>query len=127
MTAIKLDGVATASAIKDELKARIAALAEKGVKPGLATLLVGTDPGSLSYIGGKHRDSIEVGLESIRVDLPEAASEDDVRSAIADLHADHRVTGYIVQLPLPGGIDEHAMLELIDPSKDAGGLHPVNL
>jgi methylenetetrahydrofolate dehydrogenase (NADP+)/methenyltetrahydrofolate cyclohydrolase len=127
MTAIRLDGVATATAIKEELTVRVAALKERGITPGLGTLLVGTDPGSLSYIGGKHRDSIEVGLESIRVDLPETASEADVRSAIADLNADPRVTGYIVQLPLPGGIDEHAMLELIDPSKDADGLHPVNL
>src|ERR1700709_2577586 len=127
MTAIKLDGVATASAIKDELKARIAALAEKGVKPGLAPLLVGDAPGSLSYVGGKHRDSIEVGIESVRVDLPGSATEADVRAAIADLNGDPRVTGFIVQLPLPGGIDEHAMLELVDPAKDADGLHPTNL
>jgi len=127
MTAVKLDGVATASAIKDELKERILALKAKGVTPGLATLLVGDDPGSLSYVGGKHRDSIEVGMESIRVDLPGTATEADVRAAIADLNADPRVTGYIVQLPLPGAIDEHAMLELIDPAKDADGLHPTNL
>ncbi|HEY2643612.1 MAG TPA: bifunctional methylenetetrahydrofolate dehydrogenase/methenyltetrahydrofolate cyclohydrolase [Galbitalea sp.] len=127
MTAIKLDGIAAASAIKDELRGRIAALAEKGVKPGLATLLVGDDPGSLSYVGGKHRDSLEVGIESVRVDLPGTATEADVRAAIQDLNADERVTGFIVQLPLPGGIDEHAMLELIDPAKDADGLHPTNL
>lgn len=127
MTAIKLDGIAVASAIKDELRGRIAALAETGIKPGLATLLVGDDPGSLSYVGGKHRDSIEVGIESVRVDLPGTATEADVRAAIRDLNADERVTGFIVQLPLPSGIDEHAMLELVDPSKDADGLHPTNL
>jgi methylenetetrahydrofolate dehydrogenase (NADP+)/methenyltetrahydrofolate cyclohydrolase len=127
MTAIRLDGVATASAIKDELKVRIGALAAKGIRPGLATLLVGDDPGSLSYVGGKHRDSLEVGIESVRVDLPGSATEADVRAAIADLNADERVTGFIVQLPLPAGIDEHAMLELVDPAKDADGLHPVNL
>jgi methylenetetrahydrofolate dehydrogenase (NADP+)/methenyltetrahydrofolate cyclohydrolase len=127
MVAIRLDGVATASAIKDELKVRVAALTEKGIKPGLATLLVGDDPGSLSYVGGKHRDSLEVGIESVRVDLPGTANEADVRAAIADLNSDPRVTGFIVQLPLPGEMDEHAMLELIDPAKDADGLHPVNL
>ena len=127
MTAIRLDGVATATAIKTELTGRIAALKARGITPGLATLMAGEDPGSLSYVGGKHRDSLEVGMESIRIDLPETASEADVRSAIADLNADPRVTGFIVQLPLPGGIDEHAMLELVDPAKDADGLHPTNL
>src|SRR3978361_165316 len=127
MVAVRLDGVATASAIKDELKGRIAALAEKGIKPGLATLLVGDDPGSLSYVGGKHRDSLEVGIESVRVDLPGSATEADVRAAIADLNADERVTGFIVQLPLPNGIDEPAMLELIDPAKHADGPPPMNL
>jgi methylenetetrahydrofolate dehydrogenase (NADP+) / methenyltetrahydrofolate cyclohydrolase len=127
VTAIKLDGVATATVIKDELRERILALKARGIAPGLATLLVGDDPGSLSYIGGKHRDSLEVGIESVRIDLPTTASEADVRAAIADLNADPRVTGFIVQLPLPDGIDEHAMLELIDPAKDADGLHPTNL
>jgi methylenetetrahydrofolate dehydrogenase (NADP+)/methenyltetrahydrofolate cyclohydrolase len=127
VTAVKLDGVATATAIKDELRVRIAALKAKGVTPGLATLMVGEDPGSLSYVGGKHRDSLEVGIESVRVDLPATATEADVRAAIADLNADPRVTGFIVQLPLPSGIDEHAMLELVDPAKDADGLHPTNL
>ena len=127
MTAVVLDGVATASAIKEELRGRIAALREHGIVPGLGTLLVGEDPGSLSYVGGKHRDSAEVGIESIRVDLPATASEAEVRSAIAGLNNDPSVTGYIVQLPLPAGIDETAMLELIDPSKDADGLHPMNL
>lgn len=127
MTARILDGIATASAIKGELAGRIAALRERGIVPGLGTLLVGEDPGSLSYVGGKHRDSAEVGIESIRVDLPATASESEVRAAIAALNADPAVTGYIVQLPLPAGIDENAMLELIDPAKDADGLHPTNL
>jgi methylenetetrahydrofolate dehydrogenase (NADP+) / methenyltetrahydrofolate cyclohydrolase len=127
VTAVRLDGVATATAIKDELRVRIAALKAKGVTPGLATLMVGEDPGSMSYVGGKHRDSLEVGIESVRVDLPATATEADVRAAIADLNADPRVTGFIVQLPLPSGIDEHAMLELVDPAKDADGLHPTNL
>jgi methylenetetrahydrofolate dehydrogenase (NADP+)/methenyltetrahydrofolate cyclohydrolase len=127
MTATKLDGIATASAIKNELKARIAALKARGIIPGLATLMVGEDPGSLSYVAGKHRDCAEVGMNSIRVDLPATASEADVRAAIAQLNADERVTGFILQLPLPAGIDENAMLELVDPSKDADGLHPTNL
>ncbi len=127
MTAVRLDGVAAASAIKEELKVRIAALRERDIVPGLGTLLVGEDPGSVAYVGGKHRDSAEVGIESIRVDLPASASEAEVRSAIAGLNSDPRVTGYIVQLPLPVGIDENTMLELIDPAKDADGLHPINL
>ncbi|MGN6503509.1 MAG: bifunctional methylenetetrahydrofolate dehydrogenase/methenyltetrahydrofolate cyclohydrolase [Pseudolysinimonas sp.] len=127
MVARVLDGVATASAIKEELKVRIAALRERDIVPGLGTLLVGEDPGSLSYVGGKHRDSAEVGIESIRVDLPATASEAEVRQAIAGLNADPAVTGYIVQLPLPAAIDETARLELIDPAKDADGLHPMNL
>lgn len=127
MTAQILDGIATASAIKEELKVRVAALRERDIVPGLGTLLVGEDPGSLAYVGGKHRDSAEVGIESIRVDLPATASEAEVRSAIAGFNSDPRVTGYIVQLPLPTGIDENAMLELIDPAKDADGLHPTNL
>ncbi|MFF2372706.1 bifunctional methylenetetrahydrofolate dehydrogenase/methenyltetrahydrofolate cyclohydrolase [Agromyces sp. NPDC058110] len=127
MTAITLDGVATATAVKSELASRIAALRAKGVVPGLGTLLVGDDPGSRSYVAGKHRDCAEVGIESIRVDLPATATPADVRAAIADLNAASEVTGYIVQLPLPAGHDENAMLELIDPDKDADGLHPTNL
>jgi methylenetetrahydrofolate dehydrogenase (NADP+)/methenyltetrahydrofolate cyclohydrolase len=127
MTARVLDGVATATAIKGELAGRIAALRERGVVPGLGTLLVGEDPGSISYVSGKHRDSAEVGIESIRVDLPATASEAEIRSAIAGLNADPAVTGYLVQLPLPDGIDQNSMLELIDPDKDADGLHPTNL
>ncbi|HOB57842.1 MAG TPA: bifunctional methylenetetrahydrofolate dehydrogenase/methenyltetrahydrofolate cyclohydrolase, partial [Rhodoglobus sp.] len=127
MTAVVLDGVTTATAVKNELAARIAALKASGVVPGLGTLLVGEDPGSLSYVAGKHRDCAEVGIESIRVDLPAAASEDDIMAAIIALNTNPAVTGYIIQLPLPAGIDENAMLELMDPDKDADGLHPTNL
>ena len=127
MTATTLDGVATASAVKSELTSRIAELRAHGVVPGLGTLLVGDDPASRSYVAGKHRDCAEVGIESIRVDLPRSASTADVRAAIRDLNSAREVTGYIVQLPLPAGHDENAMLELIDPDKDADGLHPTNL
>ena len=127
MTAIRLDGVATAATVKGELTARVAALTARGIVPGLGTLLVGEDPGSISYVAGKHRDCAQVGIESIRVDLPATASDADVRAAIADLNADERVTGYIIQLPLPAGLDQNAMLELMDPDKDADGLHPMNL
>jgi methylenetetrahydrofolate dehydrogenase (NADP+) / methenyltetrahydrofolate cyclohydrolase len=127
MTAIRLDGVATASAIKGELAERISALKARGITPGLGTLLVGADPGSLSYVGGKHRDSAEVGIESIRVDLPETATEAQVHEAIARLNADPAVTGYLVQLPLPKGMDEHAAISAVSPAKDVDGLHPANL
>lgn len=127
MTAIKLDGVATAASIKDELKTRVAALKERGVTPGLATLLVGADPASVSYVTGKHRDSAEIGVESIRVELPATASMADVEKAIDELNNAREVTGFIVQLPLPKGLDEHRALELMDPAKDADGLHPFNL
>jgi len=127
VVALTLDGIATASAIKGELASRIAALRAKGITPGLGTLLVGDDPGSRSYVAGKHRDCAEVGIESIRIDLPVTATNADVRAAIEKLNADPAVTGYIVQLPLPKGLDEHAALELIDPLKDADGLHPMNL
>jgi len=127
MTAITLDGVATASAVKAELAERISALRSHGIVPGLGTLLVGDDPGSRSYVAGKHRDCAEVGIESIRIDLPASATSADVRAAIADLNASREVTGYIIQLPLPVGHNDNAMLELIDPAKDADGLHPTNL
>lgn len=127
MTAVRMDGVATATAVKNELVDRIEALKARGIHPGLGTLLVGSDPGSLSYVAGKHRDSIELGIESIRVDLPAEASEDEVRSAIRHLNQNPAVTGYIIQLPLPADIDENAMLELMDPAKDVDGLHPTNL
>ena len=122
-----MDGVATATAVKAELVERIAALKARGITPGLGTLLVGEDPGSISYVAGKHRDCAELGIESIRVDLPATATADDIRRAIRELNQSPSVTGYIVQLPLPGGIDENAMLELMDPEKDADGLHPTNL
>ncbi|NRD10065.1 bifunctional methylenetetrahydrofolate dehydrogenase/methenyltetrahydrofolate cyclohydrolase [Rathayibacter agropyri] len=127
MTAQVLDGVATAAAVKAEIAERVAALRERGVVPGLGTLLVGDDPASRSYVAGKHRDCAEVGIESIRVDLPATASADDIRTAILGLNQSESVTGYIIQLPLPTGIDENAMLELMDPDKDADGLHPTNL
>ena len=127
MTAIKLDGLATAKAIKAELADRVIHLKQKGITPGLGTLLVGDDPGSHSYVAGKHRDCAQVGVNSIRVDLPETASAADVRAAIRELNEAREVTGYIVQLPLPFGLDTNEMLELMDPNKDADGLHPINL
>ena len=127
MTAIRLDGVATAAAIKSELTERVSALRERGIIPGLGTLLVGDDAGSQSYVGLKHRYSLEIGVESIRVDLPANASEAEVHGAIARLNADPQVTGYLVQLPLPKGMDEHAALVAVDPAKDVDGLHPQNL
>ncbi|TDX80691.1 methylenetetrahydrofolate dehydrogenase (NADP+)/methenyltetrahydrofolate cyclohydrolase [Rathayibacter sp. PhB151] len=127
MTAQVLDGVATAATVKAEIAERVAVLREKGVVPGLGTLLVGDDPASRSYVAGKHRDCAEVGIESIRVDLPATASAEDIRAAIRQLNESDSVTGYIIQLPLPKGIDENAMLELMDPEKDADGLHPTNL
>ena len=127
MTALILDGLATAKAIKTELAAEVVGLKTRGINVGLGTILVGDDPGSLSYVSGKHRDCAEVGIESIRIDLPATASRADVQAAIKDLNQAKEVTGFIVQLPLPGGIDANEMLELIDPDKDADGLHPVNL
>jgi len=127
LTAIKLDGLATAKAIKVELADRVIHLKQKGITPGLGTLLIGDDPGSHSYVAGKHRDCAQVGVNSIRVDLPATASAADVRAAIRELNEAREVTGYIVQLPLPLGLDTNEMLELIDPNKDADGLHPINL
>jgi methylenetetrahydrofolate dehydrogenase (NADP+)/methenyltetrahydrofolate cyclohydrolase len=127
MTAQILDGKALAASIKQELAVRTAALKAKGVTPGLGTVLVGDDPGSHSYVGGKHRDCQEVGINSIRVDLPADASQADVLAAIRDLNNAKECTGYIVQLPLPRGIDTQVILEAIDPAKDADGLHPMNL
>jgi methylenetetrahydrofolate dehydrogenase (NADP+)/methenyltetrahydrofolate cyclohydrolase len=127
VTAIRLDGLATAKAIKAELAERVIGLKQRGITPGLGTLLVGDDPGSHSYVAGKHRDCAEVGIDSIRIDLPNSASAADVRAAIRELNDSKECTGYIVQLPLPFGIDTNEMLELIDPAKDADGLHPTNL
>ena len=122
-----LDGKATAGAIKAELQARVAAVRERGVIPGLGTILVGEDPGSVTYVAGKHQDCAEVGIESIRVDLPATASQDEVMAAVQRLNQDPACTGYIVQLPLPRGMDTNRILEAIDPDKDADGLHPMNL
>lgn len=127
MTARVLDGTATAAAIKAELTVRVAALADKGVRPGLGTLLVGDDPGSRWYVNGKHKDCAEVGIASIREDLPATATQEDIEAAVARLNADPECTGFIVQLPLPQGIDTNRVLELVDPDKDADGLHPTNL
>jgi methylenetetrahydrofolate dehydrogenase (NADP+)/methenyltetrahydrofolate cyclohydrolase len=127
MTARLLDGTATAGAIKSELKVRVDALRAKGVTPGLATVLVGNDPGSEWYVGGKHKDCAEVGIASIRRELPNSATQVEVEAVIDELNANPAVTGYIVQLPLPGRIDTDAILERIDPNKDADGLHPMNL
>ena len=122
-----LDGTACAAQIKNELRARVEVLRAHGVVPGLGTILVGEDPGSVAYVAGKHRDCAEVGLESIRVDLPAHASEDQILEAVAALNADPACTGFIVQLPLPRGVDTNRVLEAVDPDKDADGLHPTNL
>jgi len=122
-----LDGTATASTIKAELTTRVAALAERGILPGLATVLVGDDPGSRWYVGGKHKDCAEVGIASIRRDLPETTTQAELEFVIDELNADPAVTGFIVQLPLPKHIDTDAILERVHPSKDADGLHPTNL
>ena len=127
MSAQILDGKTVAATIKAELTTRVTALKARGITPGLGTVLVGDDPGSHSYVGGKHRDCQEVGINSIRIDLPNNATEKDVLAAIADLNNSKECTGYIVQLPLPKGINTQKVLEAIDPSKDADGLHPMNL
>jgi methylenetetrahydrofolate dehydrogenase (NADP+) / methenyltetrahydrofolate cyclohydrolase len=127
MTARILDGKALAETIKAELKDRVSALAGHGVVPGLGTVLVGDDPGSRSYVRGKHRDCAQVGIASIQVELPASTSQEQLASVIAGLNADPACTGYIVQLPLPGNLDDNAALALVDPDKDADGLHPVNL
>ena len=127
MTAQLLDGRAVLATIKAELAIRVRALAARGRRPGLATVLVGDDPGSHSYVKMKHRDCAEIGITSIRVDLPANAPAELVAEAIAGLNADDDCTGYIVQLPLPKHLDENRMLGLIDPDKDADGLHPTNL
>jgi len=127
MTAQTLDGKATAARIKAELTERVATLGARGVRPGLGTLLVGDDPGSQWYVAGKHRDCAEVGIASIREDLPATATQEEIEAAVRRLNEDPACTGFIVQLPLPRGIDTNRVLELIDPDKDADGLHPTNL
>ncbi|AZQ38505.1 bifunctional methylenetetrahydrofolate dehydrogenase/methenyltetrahydrofolate cyclohydrolase [Streptomyces cyaneochromogenes] len=126
-TATLLDGKAAAAETKRELAERVEVLKSRGIAPGLGTILVGDDPASRSYVGGKHRDCAQVGIASIRVELPGTATQADVEAAVLKLNADPACTGFIVQLPLPAHIDMHAVLELIDPAKDADGLHPVNL
>ena len=127
MSAQILDGKALAASIKKDLALRTSALKSGGDTPGLGTVLVGDDPGSHSYVGGKHRDCQEVGINSIRIDLPATATQADVLAAIKDLNAAKECTGYIVQLPLPKSINTQVILEAIDPDKDADGLHPLNL
>jgi len=127
MGATILDGRAAAKAIREELTGRVAKLAEAGRTPGLGTILVGDDPGSHSYVAGKHRDCAQVGIVSIRRDLPATASQQQVEDAVVELNADPACTGYIVQLPLPAGLDAQRVLGMIDPDKDADGLQPVNL
>jgi methylenetetrahydrofolate dehydrogenase (NADP+)/methenyltetrahydrofolate cyclohydrolase len=127
VTARVLDGKAAAAAIKAELAVRVAALRERGIVPGLGTLLVGDDPGSRWYVNAKHKDCAEIGIESIRRELPATASQAEIEAAVDELNADGACTLYIVQLPLPKGIDENAVIGRIDPIKDADGLHPTNL
>jgi len=127
MTAVILDGKATATAVKADLRARVDVLRKRGITPGLGTVLVGDDPGSHAYVGGKHRDCAEVGIASIRVDLPADTTQEQLESEIRRLNEDPAVTGYIVQLPLPKHLDANRVLGLMDPAKDADGLHPTNL
>ncbi|CAN5336144.1 bifunctional methylenetetrahydrofolate dehydrogenase/methenyltetrahydrofolate cyclohydrolase [soil metagenome] len=127
VSATILDGRATAAAIKDELTERVGVLATLGVRPGLGTVLVGDDPGSRSYVAGKHADCAQVGIASLRHQLPETASQAEVDDVVAGLNADPACTGYIVQLPLPAHLDANRVLGLMDPDKDADGLHPTNL
>ena len=127
MSAVILDGKATAQTIKNNLAQRVVALKAKGINPGLGTILVGDDAGSHAYVNGKHKDCSEIGISSIRIDLPKTATQADVMSAITKLNNDPNCTGFIVQLPLPKGLDGNQALIAIDPSKDADGLHPINL
>jgi methylenetetrahydrofolate dehydrogenase (NADP+)/methenyltetrahydrofolate cyclohydrolase len=127
MTASILDGKATAAQVRADLKERVAALAARGVTPGLGTVLVGDDPGSHAYVAGKHRDCAQVGIASIRRELPATATQAQVEETVLELNADPGCTGYIVQLPLPAGLDSGRVLSLMDPEKDADGLHPTNL
>ncbi|MDF9815142.1 bifunctional methylenetetrahydrofolate dehydrogenase/methenyltetrahydrofolate cyclohydrolase [Streptomyces sp. SPB162] len=127
MTAQILDGKATAAAIKSDLTSRVASLKARGIVPGLGTLLVGEDPGSKWYVAGKHRDCAQVGIGSIQRELPDTATQEEIEAVVRELNANPECTGYIVQLPLPKGIDTNRVLELMDPDKDADGLHPMSL
>ncbi|KQU52404.1 bifunctional 5,10-methylene-tetrahydrofolate dehydrogenase/5,10-methylene-tetrahydrofolate cyclohydrolase [Rhodococcus sp. Leaf278] len=126
-TALKIDGTAVSAIVKDDLRHRVDLLLQQGIRPGLGTILVGDDPGSRSYVAAKHRDCAEVGLHSIQVRLPATASQHEIEDAVRALNDDPECTGFIVQLPLPPHIDTHRVIELIDPRKDADGLHPTNL
>lgn len=125
--ATKIDGKMISARIKEDLARRVAALKQRGIKPGLGTILVGSDPGSVKYVAGKHADCAEIGVTSIKRELPADATFDQIAAAVNELNADPACTGYIVQLPLPKGIDENAVIDLIDPKKDADGMHPYNL
>src|SRR5260370_14292094 len=127
MTARILEGKATAAAIREDLTRRVAELARRGITPGLGTVLAGADPGSRSYVNGKHRDSVQVGIASIRRELPATATQAEVEEVVDELNADPACTGYIVQLPLPAGLDAQRVLQRMDPAKGADGLHPLNL
>ncbi|WP_340558671.1 bifunctional methylenetetrahydrofolate dehydrogenase/methenyltetrahydrofolate cyclohydrolase [Streptomyces sp. GSL17-111] len=127
MSAQILDGKATAATIKSEIATRVEALAARGVRPGLGTVLVGDDPASHKYVAGKHRDCAQVGIASIQRQLPATATQEEIEAVVRELNEDPECTGYIVQLPLPRGIDTNRVLELMDPDKDADGLHPANL
>ena len=127
MSAVILDGKATAQTIKNNLAQRVVALKAKGINPGLGTILVGDDAGSHAYVNGKHKDCAEVGISSIRIDLPKTATQAEVMSAITKLNNDPNCTGFIVQLPLPNGLDGNQALIAMEPGKDADGLHPINL
>ena len=125
--ATKIDGKMISARIKEDLARRVAALKQRGVEPGLGTILVGSDPGSVKYVAGKHADCAEIGVTSIKRELPADATFDQIAAAVNELNADPACTGYIVQLPVPKGIDENAVIDLIDPKKDADGMHPYNL
>ncbi|HEY6738658.1 MAG TPA: bifunctional methylenetetrahydrofolate dehydrogenase/methenyltetrahydrofolate cyclohydrolase [Actinopolymorphaceae bacterium] len=127
MTAELLDGKATAKAIKADLTQRVAALKERGITPGLGTILVGDDPGSHAYVRGKHRDCAQVGIASIQVELPATATQAEIEEEVVGLNADPACTGFIVQAPLPTGVDTNYVFSRVDPEKDADGLHPINL
>ncbi len=127
MTARILDGKATALAVRQDLTRRVGELARRGITPGLGTVLVGDDPGSRAYVNGKHRDCAQVGIASIRYELPAGATQAEVEAVVDELNANPACTGYIVQLPLPEGLNAQRVLHRMDPAKDADGLHPVNL
>jgi methylenetetrahydrofolate dehydrogenase (NADP+) / methenyltetrahydrofolate cyclohydrolase len=127
VSACILDGRRVAAEIRAELSRRVGVLRQAGIQPGLGTVLVGDDPGSRSYVAGKHRDCVDIGITSISRELPKSAGYTDIAAAVRELNDDASCTGFIVQLPLPNGIDAVAILELMNPEKDADGLHPMNL